>query len=101
MPILLKILTIIGTAAMLWVGGSIILHGMDVLGMPWIYQSIHHIAVAIANRAGEAAGFVHWVVAAFLDGVFGLALGMALIPIVTRVLGPLFNAVSGRKKAPH
>ena len=58
MPMLLKTLTIIGTAAMLWVGGSIILHGMDVLGMPWIYQSIHHIAVAVASGAGEATGFL-------------------------------------------
>jgi len=101
MPMLLKTLTIVGTAAMLWVGGSIIVHGMDVLDMPWIYQSIHHLAVAIASRAGEAAGFVEWVVTAFLDGVFGIALGMVLIPIVTRVFGPLINAVIRRKKAHH
>lgn len=97
MPMLLKTLTIVGTAAMLWVGGSIILHGMQVLGVPYIYDHIHHFAVAVASRAGEAAGFVEWVVTAFLDGVFGSALGLALIPIVTRVLGPLAAAFTRKK----
>lgn len=56
MPTLLKTLTIVGTAAMLWVGGSIILHGMDVLGMPWLYDQIHHIAAGLAQGAGNGAG---------------------------------------------
>ena len=101
MPVLLKTLTVIGTAAMLWVGGSIILHGMQVLGLPYIYDQIHHLAVAIASRAGEAAGFVEWTVTAFLDGVFGILLGLVLIPIVTRVLGPLATALTRKKKAAH
>jgi len=94
MPILLTTLSIVGTAAMLWVGGSIILHGMDVLGMPWIYDQIHHLAVAVAEAAGQATGFVQWLVVAFLDGVFGIALGMLLIPLVTRVVNPLTEKVS-------
>ena len=98
MPTLLKTLTIIGTAAMLWVGGSIILHGMDVLGMPYLYDQIHHIAVAIANWTG-GAGFVEWSVTAFLDGIFGILFGMVLIPIVTRVLAPLAAAIKSKKKA--
>ena len=101
MPTLLKTLTIVGTAAMLWVGGSIILHGMDVLGMPWLYDQIHHIAAGLAQGAGNGAGFVEWTVTAFLDGVFGIAVGMLLIPVVTRVLGPLVASVTGKKSAPH
>ena len=97
MPTLLKTLTIIGTAAMLWVGGSIILHGMEVLGMPLLYDQIHHIAVAVANWTG-GSGFVEWSVTAFLDGIFGIVLGMALIPIVTRVLSPLTAMVTRKKK---
>ena len=99
MPTLLKSLTIIGTAAMLWVGGSIIIHGLQVLGMPLPYDQIHHLAVALARGAGEAAGFVEWTVTAFLDGVFGILLGMVLIPIVTRVLAPLAAAIKGKTKA--
>ena len=58
MPLLLRTLTIVGTAAMLWVGGSIILHGLEDLGSPWLYESIHHMAIATANLASVAMGFV-------------------------------------------
>jgi len=99
MPILLRTLTIVGTAAMLWVGGSILLHGMDVLGMPWLYDAIHHLAAAVAERAGVARGFVEWAVNAAASGVFALLLGAVLIPLVTRVLGPLASAVFRKTKA--
>lgn len=99
MPVLLKTLTIVGTAAMLWVGGSIILHGMDVLGMPWLYDAIHHLAVAVADRANVARAFIEWTVTAALSGVFALLLGAILIPLVTRILGPLANTVFGKQKA--
>mgnify|MGYP001817233813 FL=1 len=101
MPKLLTVLTIVGTAAMLWVGGSIILHGMEVLGMPWLYNEIHDIAHAVAKGAGTGTGFVEWSVTAFLDGVFGIFLGMALIPLVTRVLGPVASAVTGADDTSH
>ncbi len=97
MPVLLKTLTIVGTAAMLWVGGSIILHGMDVLGMPWLYDTIHHIAVAVAG----GSGFLEWAVTAFLDGIFGIFLGMLLIPVVTRVFAPVAASLAGKEKTPH
>lgn len=97
MPALLKTLTIVGTAAMLWVGGSIILHGMDVLGAPFLYDQIHHVAVAMA----QGSGFVEWAVTAFLDGVIGLLLGAVLIPVVTRVFAPLLGAISGSASSPH
>lgn len=101
MPVLLKVLTIVGTAAMLWVGGSIILHGMDVLGMPWLYDEIHHIAVAVAAGLAEAKGFVEWSVTALLDGIFGIVVGMLLIPVVTRVLAPIMSALTGGKAPDH
>lgn len=97
MPALLKTLTIVGTAAMLWVGGSIILHGMDVLGAPFLYDQIHHVAVAMA----QGSGFVEWAVTAFLDGLIGLLLGFVLIPVVTRVFAPLLGAISGSASSPH
>jgi predicted DNA repair protein MutK len=93
MPLLLTTLSVVGTAAMLWVGGSIILHGMEALGLPWLYDYIHHLAVAAAEGTGKAAGFIEWCVTALLDGIFGMVLGMALIPIVTRFLGPLAKLI--------
>src|SRR4029450_10997393 len=39
MPGLLKILSVVGTAAMIWVGGGIILHGLEVYGPPAIQHA--------------------------------------------------------------
>ena len=44
MPKLLAWLSVIGTAAMLWVGGHIILVGFDELGWEWPYQLVHDLA---------------------------------------------------------
>jgi predicted DNA repair protein MutK len=89
MPKFLKVLSVIGTAAMLWVGGSIILHGLEVTHL-WAapYEAIHHFAVAVGEQvqAGRRR-FAEWAVTAFADGIAGLLIGLVLIPIVTRVFG--------------
>ena len=102
MPGLLAVLSTVGTAAMLWVGGSIILHGADELGWGWLYDQIHHIAEAIAQvMPSGISGFSAWLVTAFFDGIFGLALGMALIPIATKGIIPLWTTITGKKNAAH
>ncbi|SMY07932.1 DUF808 domain-containing protein [Flavimaricola marinus] len=101
MPGFLKALTVVGTAAMLWVGGSIIIHGLDVLGWPLIYDEIHHLAVIAAQAVPEALkGAVEWSVTAGLDGVLGLIWGLVLIPVTTRILMPLMGLFK-RSEAAH
>ncbi|MGX1497516.1 putative DNA repair protein MutK [Labrenzia sp. MBR-25] len=99
MPGFMKLLMIVGTAAMLWVGGSIVLHGMDVLGFGVIYGTIHDIAHNVAHAVQVTQGFVTWAVTATLDGLFGLAFGMVLIPITTKVIVPLWRLVRGKSAA--
>ena len=89
MPWLLKTLTVVGTAAMLWVGGSIIVHSVAQMGWHWPEDTIHHAAVAI----GQGQGFVEWAVTAGIDFVLGLAWGVILIPIGVKVIGPIWTAV--------
>jgi uncharacterized protein len=48
----------------------------------------------------QAAGAVAWAVTASLDGVFGLILGVILIPITTRAIVPAYAAMTHRKAAP-
>ena len=96
MPKLMAFLSTVGTAAMLWVGGNIVVHGLDVLGWSWLYDQIHHLAEAAVLAVPVATGFVTWAVTAFFDGIFGLILGLALIPVATRIIAPLFA-----KKAAH
>jgi predicted DNA repair protein MutK len=97
MPALMALISFVGTAAMLWVGGNIIVHGLHELGWHWPYETIHHLAEAAAAMFGSTQGLVAWVVTAALDGVIGLALGLVLIPIATTMVEPIFTRVFVRK----
>ncbi|MEM1067237.1 MAG: DUF808 domain-containing protein [Pseudomonadota bacterium] len=85
MPTVMKLLVIVGTAAMLWVGGQIIVHSLAVIGL----HLPEDIIKGIAKAVGGASGFVTWAVQAVIDGLLGLALGLALIPFVQRVIAPV------------
>ncbi|EEW25795.1 DUF808 domain-containing protein [Rhodobacter ferrooxidans] len=100
MPVLMSVLSTVGTAAMLWVGGSIILHGSEELGYGWLAEAIHHVAQAAGHLLPQAVAAVEWLVTAALDGVFGLALGLLLIPLAGRVIGPLWALLRGTKAKP-
>ncbi|CTQ34219.1 DUF808 domain-containing protein [Jannaschia rubra] len=82
MPGFLRGLTMVGTAAMIWVGGNIVVHALGEIAWSGPYDVIHHAAVAVAGVAPGAKGAVEWLVTAVLDGVVGLTLGFALIPLV-------------------
>ena len=97
MPKLMQLLTIVGTAAMLWVGGSIIIHGLHEMGVHGPYDWIHHQAEAVAHAVNGAKDFVKWAVTAAIDGVFGLVLGLLLIPVALKILVPLWAAVTGKE----
>ncbi|AQP50693.1 DUF808 domain-containing protein [Tessaracoccus flavescens] len=79
MPIVLKVLGVVGTAAMLWVGGHILLVGMDDLGFHPIYDFVHHLEVAAAGAAG---GFVGWLVNTFFSAVLGLVVGAIAVVVM-------------------
>ena len=93
MPPFLKVLGIVGTAAMVWVGGGIIIHGLEEFGLDGPFH-VSHAAEAWATAAlplfGGAAG---WFASAFLAASFGLAVGAALVPLVHRGLVPLYRIV--------
>jgi uncharacterized protein len=72
MPVLMKFLSIVGTAAMIWVGGGILVHGLNVLGWHAPEQVIHHASEAVAHTGG---GLLGWLVTATLSGVLGLMVG--------------------------
>jgi predicted DNA repair protein MutK len=97
MPLVMKFLSIVGTAAMLWVGGSIVIHGLYELGMKHPYQDIHHVAEWAAHAVpASLSGFVGWAITALCDGILGLIYGVLLIPVATRVVSPLIAMVHNR-----
>ncbi len=97
MPKLMAVLSTVGTAAMLWVGGSIIIHGLEELGWGWLGHHIHDWSVALGHAVPAATGFAEWATKAALDGIFGAALGLALIPVATRFIGPVWARLIARR----
>lgn len=82
MPRFMKLLTIVGTAAMIWVGGNIVVHALHELGWHAPYDFVTGAATGASAAVGAAAGFVGWLVTAAIDGVIGLLLGLLLVPVI-------------------
>jgi len=78
MPKLLNWLTIIGTAAMLWVGGHIILVGTHELGWDGIYGPVHDIEENISN------GALAWIFNTTVSAIIGLVVGGIITATVLR-----------------
>ncbi|MDP5102723.1 MAG: DUF808 domain-containing protein [Erythrobacter sp.] len=86
-PKLLLALSVIGTVAMLWVGGGIIVHGTHEVGFHGLYDIIHGAEGVVAAAAGALGGVAGWVTYAALSGVVGLALGGVIAFVLHKVLG--------------
>ncbi|MGY1721914.1 DUF808 domain-containing protein [Blastococcus sp. SYSU DS0533] len=84
MPKLLSALTVVGTAAMLWVGGHIILVGTDELGWHGLYDVVHHLEEAAHDATGALGGVVGWVVNTLASALLGLVVG-ALVVLVMKL----------------
>jgi predicted DNA repair protein MutK len=86
MPKLLGALAVVGTGAMLWVGGSIIVHGLEELGAGALAHWVHDVAVAAAALLPVSLhalhGFAEWFITASIDGVFGLAIGLTIVALL-------------------
>jgi hypothetical protein len=84
-PRLLTGLSAIGTAAMLWVGGGILLHGFEELHVAGpIPGVIHELAHRLGEASGMFGGFVAWVVGALAGAIVGIIIGAILVVIVRR-----------------
>ncbi len=93
MPHALRALSAIGTAAMIWVGGGIILHGLEEYGLGWPSHVLHDAGAAVARAAPFAGAFLAWLVEAAGAGVAGIIVGLIAIPLTSRVLSPLWRQV--------
>lgn len=83
MPRLLSVLTDIGTAAMLWVGGGIVVHGLGRLGFALPAHLIEAAAHALASAAGPLGPPLGWLTEAALSALAGLALGALVVLAIT------------------
>ncbi|ORB62349.1 DUF808 domain-containing protein [Mycolicibacterium tusciae] len=83
MPKLLSALSTIGTVAMLWVGGHILLLGTDTLGWHAPYGFVHHFEDLIKRAVAEGLGGVlAWLVNTAASAVIGLVVGAVVVAIM-------------------
>ncbi|WP_156677857.1 DUF808 domain-containing protein [Sphingomonas profundi] len=98
MPVLMRWLGAIGTAAMLWVGGGIIVHGLEHFHLTPIPQWIHQASLAAAGALPGVAGAVEWIVFALCSGILGAILGGLIALLVHAVQSRRGRATAA---APH
>jgi len=83
MPKLLSGLTIVGTAAMLWVGGHILLVGTDELGWHGPYDFVHDLEKRV-DDVGGIGGLLAWLINTGISAIIGLAVGALVVAVVSR-----------------
>ena len=79
MPTFLSLLSVVGTVAMLWVGGGIVIHGLAEFGWHTPEDIIHGFAHSIAAVTGPLEAAFDWLLRALGSAVVGFALGAAIL----------------------
>jgi uncharacterized protein len=92
-PVFLKLLAAIGTAAMLWVGGNILVHGIEHHGFAGPARAIERGAEFAAHAAPQAPAVAAWLASAGILAVVGLAVGAVTIPLAGKGLVPAYRWV--------
>lgn len=86
MPAVMTTLSTIGTAAMLWVGGHILLVGSDELGWRWPYEQVHHLEENVRDATGALGSVLAWLVNTGISAVVGLAVGALVVAVVVHLV---------------
>lgn len=99
MPKLLTVLSVVGVAAMLWVGGHIILVGLEETGwLPQPYEFVHHLEEQVHHATGAIGGVLGWLTNTVASAILGLVVG-AIVVAVMHVLP--FGKDEGEGAAAH
>ena len=85
MPPLLSTLSVVGIAAMIWVGGHILLVGLDELGLHAPYEWVHHAEEAVHDATGALGAVLGWLTNTIGSAVLGLIVGAAVVAVVQAV----------------
>ena len=89
MPLLLRFLSIVGVAAMLWVGGHILLVGLHDLGedlnvswLGWLYETVHHWEEDIHHAVSALGGVLGWLVNTVASAILGVIVGAVAVAVM-------------------
>jgi predicted DNA repair protein MutK len=96
-PPFLKILAGVGTAAMLWVGGSILVHGLAEHGIYLPEHIIEDTTHAVMSAANILPAVLSWLTTSFLQAVVGTAAGAVTI-VLLKIVAPVISSFQRTKK---
>jgi len=82
MPTLLSVISVVGIAAMLWVGGHILLVGTDAVGWHGPYGLVHHAEDFVHHAVQGVGGLVAWLLNTAVSAVIGLVVGTVVVAIM-------------------
>lgn len=90
MPAVFRFISIVGTVAMLWVGGHLVIENLS----ETFWSGPHDVVHAVTHSIEVAGPVVIWVVDTAMSAVFGLALGLIVVGVVMGI-----SRVLPRKKS--
>ncbi|MCF8568655.1 DUF808 domain-containing protein [Gordonia sp. HY002] len=82
MPVVLSTLSTVGVVAMCWVGGHIVLQGVDELGWAFPYGVVHSIEHWFHDLIPAIGGVVGWIANTLASAVFGALWGGVVLAVV-------------------
>ncbi len=84
MPVVMSVLSTVGIAAMLWVGGHILLVGLDDLGVSAPYDAVHHLEDDVHDALGAVGGIGAWLTNTAASAALGLLVGAIVVAVAHR-----------------
>ena len=84
MPVVLSVLSTVGIAAMLWVGGHIQLVGLDDLGASFLYDAVHHLEEDVDHALGAVGGVGAWLTNTAASAILGVVVGALIVAVMHR-----------------
>jgi predicted DNA repair protein MutK len=102
MPTVFRVISVIGTVAMLWVGGHLVIANLSEVGVPFLYDFLH----SVTHLFEWGGPVIVWIVDTAISAVVGLAVGLLIVGVVlgiARLFGrkPAFNEGHSTKAAAH
>ena len=84
MPVVMSVLSTVGVAAMIWVGGHILLTGLDDLGASLLYDAVHHLEADVEEALGAVGPVAAWLTNTVASAILGLIAGAIVVTIMHR-----------------
>jgi predicted DNA repair protein MutK len=81
MPYVMRVISTIGIAAMIWVGGHLVLSGSYTLGWHAPYGLVHHLEDAVGT-VPAVGGILAWLVDTVASALVGLLIGFAVVGVL-------------------